>query len=289
MKLETITLHHHDPVEQIRSRYSHHSSSHSFVSLFLWQREMELQLYLTSDMFAVKCGRRGENCWFFPCGKEEAVVGFLRQQMAAGTEPLMLCYMRREDVELLEREFPRCFTVKAAPEDDEYLYDREAQILLQGKDFRHHRNSLNRLQQKYEPETYEITVGNLDAAAVVLEHVRESRTETDGYCSVSAEQMILEYWDKLGMNGVIVYINGNPAAITAGYRISEQIYDICLCHQVLKDPNIAVYARHQLFMRLPQTVRLINAEEDLGLEGLRCLKQGMRPIGLIEMFEGVSR
>ena len=60
--------------------------------------------------------------------------------------------------------------------------------------------------------------------------------------------------------------------------------DLTICG----DPDIAVYARHQLFKELPETVEQINAEEDLGLEGLRKLKQGMRPVELLNMFEGVS-
>ena len=78
-------------------------------------------------------------------------------------------------------------------------------------------------------------------------------------------------------------------AIAAGYLISDSMYDISVCQQSLCDPDIAVYARHQLFSRLPETIRLINAEEDLGIEGLRSLKQGMRPVGLLKMFEGVSQ
>ena len=290
MILQTITLQHHDPIEQIRRRYGHEASSHAFLSLFLWQEEMGLELYLMSDMFAVKCKRRGENSWFFPCGREEAVIDFLRQQMAASTDPLRLCYMRQEDVELLSRVFPDRFTVNAVPEDDEYLYDREEQILLQGKDFRHQRNSLNRLKRKYELKVCEISAENLDAVAFVLERAREKRSETAGtLCSLSTDRTVLENWDKLGMNGVIVYADGKPAAITAGYLISDQMYDISLCRQAFSDPDIAVYVRHQLFMGIPQTVRLINAEEDLGQEGLRSLKQGMRPVGLLRMFEGVSR
>ena len=80
-----------------------------------------------------------------------------------------------------------------------------------------------------------------------------------------------------------------PAAIAAGYFISESMYDISVCRQALNDPDAAVYARHQLFSRLPKTIRLINAEEDLGLEGLRILKRGMRPVSLLTMFEGVSK
>ena len=289
MMLEPITLQHRDPVERICRCYGSESSSHAFLSLFLWQKEMDLQLYLTPEMFAVKCKRQHGNCWFFPCGEENAVVEFLLRQMS-NPEPLRLCYMRQEDVKLLERVFPGRFTVTAIPEDDEYLYDREEQSLLQGKNFRHQRNSLNRLMQNYALEIREISTENLDDAAFVLEHARESSTESIGTLStLSVERTILENWDNLKMNGIIVYADGKPAAIAAGYLISEQMYDISVCRQVLSDPDIAVYARHQLFLGIPETVRLINAEEDLGLEGLRNLKQGMRPVGQIKMFEGVSR
>ena len=120
--------------------------------------------------------------------------------------------------------------------------------------------------------------------------IRKNGMENVGTLSTrSTEKIILEQWDALNMNGVIVYADGMPAAIAAGYFISDSMYDISLCRQAIHDPDIAVYARHQLFARLPQTIRLINAEEDLGLEGLRILKQGMRPVSLLTMFEGVNQ
>ena len=290
MILEPITLRHHDAVEQIRKRYGHQTSSHAFLSLFLWKEEMSLQMCLTPNMFAVKCNRRGENCWFFPCGEPEAIKNFLHQQLDTVKAPLRLCYMRTEDAQMLNREFPNRFSLVATPDDDEYLYDREQQLLLQGKEFRHHRNSLNRLMKKYQIETIEITSENLEQAKMVLDRARENGMENIGILSTrSTERIILEHWDALNMNGVIVYAGGMPAAIAAGYFISDSMYDISVCRQAINDPDIAVYARHQLFSRLPQTIRLINAEEDLGLEGLRILKRGMRPVSLLTMFEGVSQ
>lgn len=289
MILETITLEHRSSIERIRGRCGHEASSHAFLSLFLWQKELGLQLYLKEDMFAVRCGKRGENCWFFPCGEQDAIVDFLKEQLAAARGPLRLCYMRNEDVQLLSRAFPCRFSVCAAPEDDEYLYDRAEQIRLQGKPFRHHRNSLNRLAQKYAVETRQITSDDLDAAACVLLNAPENGGESAGtLCARSAEQMLLQNWDTLGVSGVIAYADGHPAAIAAGGMISDRVYDICLCRQAISDPDIAVYVRHQLFSQLPETVWRINAEEDLGIDGLRKLKQGMRPVELLNMFEGVS-
>lgn len=289
MILETITLEHRESIERIRGRCGHEASSHAFLSLFLWRQELGLQLYLTEGMFAVKCGRRGKNCWFFPCGEQDAIVDFLRGQLAAAKEPLRLCYMRREDVQLLDRAFPGRFRICAAPDDDEYLYDRAEQIRVQGKAFLHHRNSLNRLKRKYVIETRAVSAENLDAAADVLKHAREIRGEcADGLSTVSTEQMILDHWNELDMNGMIVYADGKPAAIVAGYLLSDRVYDISVCRKAINDPDLAVYARYQLFKELPETVEQINAEEDLGLEGLRKLKQGMRPVELLNMFEGVS-
>ena len=290
MILEPITLRHYDAVEQIRKRYGHQTSSHAFLSLFLWKEEMSLQMCLTPNIFAVKCNRRGENCWFFPCGEPEAIKKFLHQQLDTVKAPLRLCYMRTEDAEMLNREFPNRFSLVAAPDDDEYLYDREQQLLLQGKEFRHHRNSLNRLLKKYQIDTIELTSENLEQAKAVLDRARENGTKNIETLSTrSTERIILEHWDALNMNGVIVYADGMPAAIAAGYFISDSMYDISVCRQAINDPDTAVYARHQLFSRLPKTIRLINAEEDLGLEGLRVLKQGMRPVSLLTMFEGVSQ
>jgi hypothetical protein len=183
-------------------------------------------------MFAVKCNRRGENCWFFPCGEPEEIKNFLHQQLDTVKAPLRLCYMRTEDAQMLNREFPNLFSLVATPDDDEYLYDREQQLLLQGKEFRHHRNSLNRLMKKYQIETIEITSENLEQAKVVLDRARENGMENVGTLSTrSTEKIILEHWDALNMNGVIVYADGMPAAIAAGYFISDSMYDISVCRQ----------------------------------------------------------
>ena len=56
-------------IEQIRTEYGHTASSHAFVSLYLWQKCMNLSLLCEKDFFAVKCGGDSENMWFCPCGR----------------------------------------------------------------------------------------------------------------------------------------------------------------------------------------------------------------------------
>ena len=53
--------------------------------------------------------------------------------------------------------------------------------------------------------------------------------------------------------------------------------------------GLSAYARGELLRILPDRYTCINAEEDLGLDGLRNLKQNMRPTGMNRMFEGEVR
>ena len=65
-------------IERIRARFGHNLSAHAFPSLYLWQKEMGLSLYMEDDFFAVKIDSRGSNSWFFPCGDEEKINRFIR-------------------------------------------------------------------------------------------------------------------------------------------------------------------------------------------------------------------
>ena len=72
-----LTLSMKDTIEGIRYENGHITASHAFASLFMWQKEMGLSVYLEENLFAVKCRMQGENAWFFPCGGRTAVRDFI--------------------------------------------------------------------------------------------------------------------------------------------------------------------------------------------------------------------
>lgn len=64
------------------------------------------------------------------------------------------------------------------------------------------------------------------------------------------------------------------------------MFDISLGKQSCYITGMAEYTRHALCSFLPEKYSLVNGEEDLGIEGLRRMKQRMRPVGLLRMYEG---
>lgn len=284
IQTQEITLSLKDTIEAIRLQCNHETASHAFASLYIWRKDMDLSMYLEDRLFAVRCGIRGKNTWFFPCGDEQAVRLFIERVMQE--EDLTLCYMREEDAEFLFREFPHQFQIDQCSADDEYLYDRVEQERLKGRKFSSLRNHINRA--KAEHDLYVEALSDKNAAdALAIYHAWKSKSGRLGALEdITASEELLRQWKALDVQGVIVRADGAPLAVVAGYPIGEKVFDISLAKQTSRISGLSVYAKHALISALSAQYTLINAEEDLGIAGLRTMKHQMRPIGQIKMFKG---
>ena len=101
-----------------------------------------------------------------------------------------------------------------------------------------------------------------------------------------ASVTMLTYWEELEGAGILVRVDGAPGAVMAGYPIGKNMFDISLGKQSCYITGMSEYTRHALCSFLPEKYSLVNGEEDLGIEGLRRMKQRMRPVGLLRMYEG---
>lgn len=274
-------------VDGIRRAAGHKASSHAFASLFLWQKDMGLSILLEEDMFAVRCRWRGDNAWFFPCGREEAVSRFLEELLMTG--PVTLCYMREEDAAFLGRRFPGRFSILERPEDHEYIYDREGQESLTGGRFVRLRNDLHAAERGRTLTWRRIGPEDLPLFwDIYAAWVREGSRESAALADSGAVRLLVDNWQALDVTGVLACVDGEPLAAAAGYPIGEDVFDISFCKAKNRLRGLPVYTRRALIGSLDDRFTLINAEEDLGSEGLRLMKTIMRPIEMLKMYEGRS-
>lgn len=255
------------------------------ATLYLWQREMQLTVTERPGLFAVQLGWRGTDAWSFPCGEDRAVAAFLKELTAQSG--VRLCYGTARQVAQVERLMPGAFAFARTPADDEYLYDPEQQLALQGRAFRHQRNALHRVEALGTVSWRFLDAQTMaDARQVAEDWCRQPRRAAGGLVGTDAAGRLLDAFDLLQGMGVVVYCQDRPAALAAGYPLTEDCFDLALCIQPGPGSDLAVCARQRLFARLAGRWRTVNAEEDLGLPGLRTLKQEMVPSGLLEMYEG---
>lgn len=288
MNTETreISLRDRDKIEELRRTCCHVSASHAFASLYIWRVDMGLSICLGEDAFAVKYRLRGDNSWFFPCGKPEAVREFI-SAMLEHSEPLRLSYVRDEDADFLRREFPGRFQIAEVPGDSEYIYDRAGQVSLDGGRFVRLRNDIHRIERGHELCWEPVGPGRgVETARAVCRSWAHPMASPEGLRDARACDCLFDNWLELEARGVIVYVDGEPMSVTAGYPLSEEIFDLSLSKQSRRLSGLSVYSRHALIRSLPEEYQLLNGEEDLGIAGLRQMKELMRPVSMIKMYEG---
>lgn len=281
-----ISLEMKDAVDRIRREAGHVCASHSFASLYSWKEDMGLSIYLEQEMYAVRCLWRGVNTWFFPCGNTERIrelVGLLLEEPG-----LVFCYLRESDAAFLERAFPGQFLVEEKAADHEYLYDPAAQRELKGRVFAKNRQQIHRLRAEHELKMEPLKSDNL-AEALEIGHAWYRESDGEGCLEdKSAFDMLLHNWKALEVQGILVAVDGVWTSVLVGYPLTHDMFDFAFIKQKNRLAGLSVFTKHMMFLHMPESCALVNAEEDLGIEGLRFMKQRMQPVGQIKMYEGRS-
>ena len=88
-------------------------------------------------------------------------------------------------------------------------------------------------------------------------------------------ELALENKELLGICGGVLYINGEPAAMTLASSISSDVLDVIY---------EKAYGEFEQFARHMDSFLYLNREEDMGVEGLRKAKLSYKPTMILDKF-----
>lgn len=274
-------------IEAVRYHYDHRSSSHAFNTLYIWRRFVGAQLYLEDDLFTLQYIAKGANTWLFPCGDSDAAFRFISAHLA---EPdFSLCYLREQDVQWLENHFPGLFVISPSAGDNEYIVSRQGHIACAGKRYEKLRNKIHRAERDHTITIKPLNDENVGEALEIIRLWRGSRT-AGGVLEMYGDEEDTEPLmkrEQLGIRGILMYADGAPFGVAAGYMLSDDTFDLFLAKECVKDPCLGYYMRRELMRLLPENVRFVNLEDDLEIEGLRVMKKQMLPEKINEMWTAV--
>ncbi len=270
-------------VESIRSASGNTLYFYSFASLFSWREHEGYSICFSEDAFLVKHGVRGENVYMFPCGTERGKKQLI-DALIESDHPSFSC-VSDEDKLFLENEYPGRFTFYTCRDDYPYLYDKNEQISLAGKDFKNLRHQINIGQAAAEEwSTEPLTAENTDRVREINRKWAEGRAIDDS-TDLQAIEEALDNFESLHMWGVLFQADGKDTAYVLGTYINHEIFDICFC-KVL-DKRCDCFIKWAFYRALPEEVRTVDSEEDMGIEGLRTHKLLRRPKELVRIWKGV--
>lgn len=187
-------------------------------------------------------------------------------------------------------------------DDCDYIYEREKLATLQGKTYHKKKNHVSRFLRNYEGnwEFRSLNLCNIaDDMIFVAQKWLEERFDaaSAGEIVVSEEErkilnlehemikIALENKEDFALDGGVLYIGGNPVAMTLASRISENTLDVHFEKCLSDAANGGAYAAiNWCFANACDSYEFLNREEDMGVEGLRKAKLSYHPQKLLEKF-----
>ena len=223
-----IDLSQREQVEAIRRASGSTLYVYSFASLFAWQEHEKYSICLTKDAFLVKHGIRGDNVYLFPCGSKSGKKRLIDALLTSSGRPTF-SFVGDGDKAFLENEYPGTFSFDDCRDDYPYLYDKNEQIALSGKEFKNlrHQIHLGRAAAK-EWSAEPLTAENTDRAREITRKWAKGRSADDP-TDVPAIEAALDCFASLKLWGVLFRADGNDVAYVLGTFVTPEIFDICFC------------------------------------------------------------
>jgi len=194
-------------------------------------------------------------------------------------------------VHILEEAFPGEMEFTHERNDDEYVYEKDKLITLSGRALHKKKNHLNYFQKTYDFEVKPIEEGMFGEIMDLVHHVREAREYGQDEAETlmmeeDAIQEVLNFWDRPTVYGTAILIDGKVEAFALGERLSS---DTAVEHfEKANDEYRGLYQAicSEFCKALPEEIKFVNREEDMGLENLRQAKEALKPDHMDEKYSG---
>ena len=262
---------------------------YSFANLYLWGRQSFAEVCGHIVIFS-QFDRR--TVYPYPLGdgdKKEVLDAIIADSRARGI-PCRITGLVGNAREVIETIYPEKFCFHSDRGSYDYVYDIGDLAELKGKKYHGKKNHLNRFKEICEGYIAEpISKENIPAVRKMAENWFVSRTnenpDADYHMEKAAIERALKHFDELELMGIVITYNGEPIAFTIGSFLSEDTVDVHF-EKARADVNGAYAAINYEFARYVRdkfpSVKFLNREEDMGIEGLRRAKESYKPHHMVE-------
>ena len=233
--------------------------------------------------------------YMFPVGDGElkAAIDILEKDSDAMGRPLLILGITSESKENMESLFPDHFAYMKERNYFDYIYLREDLTSLKGKKFQPKRNHINKFKSRYDYAYLPITRDIVPQCMEVETLWCKANLNEEDAEDLSHEHQSMVFamgnFDKLGLMGGAIVVEGKIVAFTYGSPINSNIFGIHVEKADVSYEGIFSVINREFASRIPQQFTYINREEDLGIPGLRKSKLSYNPVLLLEKNAAVRR
>lgn len=267
------------------------------LDTFIWKDMYNTQIHIEEDAALILM--KDEKGYFaaMPYCREEELPKYFDMLRTYFNEelksPLRIDLADEEAINALGLFDNPDFVVEEEFDLKDYLYDAEELRTLPGKKYQKKRNLINKFMKEYEGRWQYKTLCCVDEYFLeefmkkwvdirLAEGVDSKDTlilEKDGVID------ILRNCDKVTFRVGGIFIDEQLEAFTIGsYNKREQMAVISIEKGNSEIPGIYQVINQQFLLNSYEDAKLVNREDDMGIEGLRQAKESYNPIGYARKF-----
>ena len=251
-----------------------------FSNIYLWGSAFEFEIANHKGFLLIKAVVDGEVIHYFPAGSGNLhqVIEDLIIDSQLNGETLVFGNVTDEHTPQIKKYFPNTFEYMEIRDSSDYIYLREKMVSLAGKKLHAKRNHINRFKDNPDWSFELITKENITecygmSIVWTLKHFGGNTHDSD-FCAM---QKSFDYFDELDLMGGLIRQNGEVVAFTMGTFLNTNTFVIHIEKAFHEIQGAYPMINQQFAMRLPEHIKYINREEDLGQEGLRRSKLSYYP------------
>lgn len=228
----------------------------------------------------------------YPIGEGDLreAINAMKEYCDANSHPLVMLGVTDYQKTALEEAFPGRFEFTESRDSAEYVYLASRLSTYSGKALHGKKNHCNRFEAEHKWEFRELDASLIPQCIEMLnrwESENSERLDSDQRYEYDAIMCAFEHYDALGLDGGVLFADGNIVGFTMGEPASPDTYDVHF-EKAQHDmngayPMVCREFTRMLMKKYPKLV-YINREEDLGLEPLRKSKLSYKPEYLLMKY-----
>ena len=281
-----------------------YGSDTCIANLFLLQEKYNTWLKIHNNiLFRYYYGNENRTGYGFPLPLKNAPADWLKtalefifEDARAQQRKPAFCLITREQKEELDSclstYFKKHISWKTNRDDCDYVYLQKNLAELPGSNYQKKRNHVSRFNRIYgsdwEFKTFPENEISNDIFYIAQKWYEEKGEENPVLkLELQSVELALQNVEPLRFTGGVLYVKGQPAAMTLASPISDSVLDVIYEKAVEEFEKDGVYAvLNQQFSKRCGSYLYLNREEDMGVPGLRKAKLSYKPTIILEKFYG---
>ncbi|MDD6919732.1 MAG: phosphatidylglycerol lysyltransferase domain-containing protein [Eubacteriales bacterium] len=192
-------------------------------------------------------------------------------------------------VEYFQKAFGRDIEITADRDNFDYLYKKEDLIELKGKLLHKKKNHMNYFLKNYEYEYKKLDSSMSEDAIDFIDRFNKKKDVPPHERELlkleeKAMKDVFENIDEAKYLAGAVYIDGKMEALSVGGILNNNTVGTHIEKANIDYRGLYQIINMEFCKHMPQNIKYVNREEDMGLPGLRKSKLSYKPVKLVEKY-----